>query len=117
MKLLNTLKFGVKSYFKNGPIGSLKKIKFGNVSKFGNSSSNIYYEDECEDLEYGLLGIFMLTIIIITVAFAFLAVQHISPGESGTSRNIRLGMYALLVLSGGSVAWMYILMWALKIKV
>ena len=109
MKILNTLQFGVKSYFKNGPLETFKKIRFGKVSKFGKDS---YYDERCDDLENGLLVMFLLIIIIVSVAYAFLAVEHIS-----TSRNIRLGMYTLLLLTGGNVAWMYILMWFLKIKV
>jgi len=105
MKILNTLQFGLKTYFKNGPLETFKKINFGNVSKFGNNESD-------EDLEYGLLAMFLIMIIILSVAYAFLAVQHIS-----SSRTIRIGLYALLLLTGGNVSWMYILMWVLRIKV
>ena len=57
MKILNTLQFGVKSYFKNGPLETFKKIRFGKVSKFGKDS---YYDERCDDLENGLLVMFLL---------------------------------------------------------
>ena len=46
----------------------------------------------------------------------FLAVPHICPDTSERGKNTRLGLYALLLVSGGQIGWLYILLWIFKIN-
>ena len=119
-KLINTCKFGITEYIKKGP-GAFKNIKFGSKSPFGPKStfsSSVYYDhgNEENNLFYGFLGFFMIILIIVMTIYAFLAVEKICPGGSERSKNTRLGLYALLIISGGSVSWIYIVMGLLNIN-
>ena len=121
-KLLKTCKFGITEYLKKGPISTLKNIKFGgNKSTFGSSSDHVvYYEpsESCDsdELLYGFLGLFMIVILITMTIYAFLAVEKLCPGQSERSKNTRLGLYVLLIISGGSVSWILIVMSLLNIS-
>ena len=100
---MNTL----KSYFTKGAFGALKEVK----SHYTNNSS-----EYCEDSELSLDYFILITIISLSIVFGFLAVDKLCPQNSERSKNIRLGMYGLLILSGGMIGWIFILMWILNIK-
>ena len=58
-----------------------------------------------------------LFVIILGFVLGFLAVQNICKGKSDGSRNIRLGLYALLLFTGGKIGWLYVLLWIFRINV
>jgi hypothetical protein len=117
-RTLKSCKFGITSYFKKGPVGIIK-------SRFGSSSSssiinNYYYitsDDNYNDLQYELVEFVIIIMTILSIALGFIAVDKLCNGDSPRSKNTRLGMYAMLILSGGLVGWAYILMWVLGITV
>ena len=98
MEVLNGMNFGLTEYVKNGPIKSLNT-----KSTFG--------KDKVSDA-YKTAALFVvLTLIIISIVFGFIAVAKISPGNSDRAKNIRLGLYAILLLTEGRVGWIYIGLW------
>jgi hypothetical protein len=100
---------GIKSYFTKGAFGAFNEYK----SKYK------YYEpgeanpeDETLATDYFII----ITMISLSIIFGFLAVDKICPPTSERTKNIRLGMYGLLVLSCGMIGWIFILMWVLNIR-
>jgi hypothetical protein len=59
----------------------------------------------------------ILLFILVIFILGFISVNKICKDPSDRGKNTRLGLYALLVLSGGQVGWIYILLWILKIDV
>ena len=107
MVVLNALNFGIKKYISKGAFGALQdKSTFGAIG------------DESEmEMAYMLSNTFIILIVSISIIFGFIAVNNICKSDSERGKNTRLGLYALLLLSGGAVGWLYILMWILKIDV
>ena len=97
--------FGAKELLQKGPIHTLSQFK--NKSNFGSSSDYTYMETA----ELMMFGFIFVSLSILLLIYSILAVGHIVQGESEYSRNVRLGLYALLIFTGGSVGWMYIIMW------
>ena len=97
----------LKSYFTKGAFGALNECK-----------SNYKYYDEEEQEEQSLTTDYfiIITMISLSIIFGFLAVDKICPPTSERTKNIRLGLYGLLILSGGMIGWIFILMWMLNIK-
>ena len=61
-------------------------------------------------------SLFVCAIIIGVIMLGFLAVPHICSDTSERGKNTRLGLYALLLVSGGQIGWLYILLWIFKIN-
>jgi len=57
-----------------------------------------------------LIGFFIFILGIISV-------NKICKDKTERGKNTRLGLYALLVLSGGQSAWVYLILWIMKIDV
>ena len=115
-RTLQSCKFGLTSYIKKGPF-SVIKSKFGINSSSSNIINNYYIEDE-EDSEYldeYMVESTIMFLAIISIVLGFMAVNNLCNGNSDRAKNTRLGMYVLLILSGGIVGWAYILMWILGI--
>ena len=85
-------------------------------------SDYTYNQDEDEDYmvivddtpNYDML---MFLIIFISIILGFVAVDKLCLDTSDRGKNIRLIMYVLLFLTGGQIAWLYILLWLLQINV
>jgi hypothetical protein len=76
------------------------------------------YGDESDiEMAYMLSNTFIIIIITVSIIAGFLAVGNICKADSERGKNTRLGLYALLVLSGGMIGWVYILLWILKIDI
>ena len=97
----NSLIKGVKSYFTKNPYETIKEV---------NDKSNFGY-----DVDYVYVFVVMLLSIIFTV-LGFVAVNHICKDTSERGKNTRLGLYAILLLTGGQVGTIYILLWVFNIN-
>ena len=66
-----------------------------------------------------VLGFFVLFVIIIVLSFVigWIAVSNICKGTDTRSKNIRLGLYAMLLLSGGRLGLLYVLLWIFRVNV
>lgn len=115
-KTLQSCKFGLTSYLKKGPIGVIKS-KFGGESSSSNVINNYYIEDDSGDIDYSIVDSTIILITVVSIVLGFMAVNNLCDGNSERAKNTKLGMYVLLILSGGFVGWAYILMWALGITV
>ena len=85
---------------------------FGLTSHFG--------KDEASAADAGaVLGFFIMFVIIVVLSFVigWLAVSNICKGSDTRSKNIRLGLYAMLLLSGGRLGWLYVLLWIFRVNV
>ena len=84
-------------------------MKYGIYGVF--NKSNLCEQGSCD-----VIAMFIIPLIIF-IFFAFLAVQNICKGTSDRSKNLRLGLYALLIFTGGRVSILYILLWIFRINV
>uniref|UniRef100_A0A6C0I8S8 Uncharacterized protein n=1 Tax=viral metagenome TaxID=1070528 RepID=A0A6C0I8S8_9ZZZZ len=103
MNFIKGVQFGLKQYSKHG-IMALNKSNFGDSGNIEPAIAGI-----------GLLTIFILAIVSIIIGY--IAVGKICTGTDTRSKNIRLGMYALLILTGGSTGFLYLLLWIFKVNV
>jgi len=116
-RTIKSCQYGLKSYFTKGPFNVIKS-KFGAQSSSGNVINNYYMDSEdSSDYDYYIVESMILFIALISMVLGFIAVNKICDGTSDRAKNTRLGMYLLLILSGGLVGWAYILMWVLGISV
>ena len=107
--MIHSFEIGLKSYFTKGPVGALQTIKSKFSECYGSSS-------EFEEL-YKLSITIIIILIILSVILGYLAVNKICKADSERGKNTRLGLYALMLLSGGTVSWVYILLWLLNIDI
>ena len=73
-------------------------------------------QDEQIKMAFFLSSMFIFSLMIAIILLGFMAVTKICPDQSERGKNTRLGLYALLLLSGGQVGWLYILLWIAKIN-
>jgi hypothetical protein len=107
--VLESMSFGLKKYMEKGAFGALKELN-NNKSNFGKK------DDPMNGLAAGALLVVVL-LMIVSVILGWLAVSHICKGTDNRSKNIRLGLYAILLFTGGGSAWIYIILWLLKVNV
>jgi hypothetical protein len=72
-------------------------------------------DDEDSNVKTALVTSTSYIVAIVLIIAGFLAVNNICLGSTDRSKNIKLGLYALLLLSGGRIAWLYILLWILNL--
>ena len=111
--ILTGLKFGAKSYFTKSHFTNISNLI---TSKFGNRG----YDDEMyssSDVEtaFMLSNFFIASMIIASIVLGFMAVNKICNDQTERGKNTKLGLYALLLLTGGQIGWIYILLWIFKI--
>ena len=61
-------------------------------------------------------SLFILSVMIAILVCGFLAVPHLCPDSSERGKNTRLGLYFLLLVTGGQIGWLYILLWIVNIN-
>ena len=106
---MDTLTNNLKKYFTQSHFTSVSEIV-----------KERRYEDVYNDdvrsafmLSHLLISIIMISIIIA----GFMAVPHLCNDNSERGKNTRLGLYVLLLLSGGQIGWLYIILWIAKINI
>jgi hypothetical protein len=76
------------------------------------------YEEDPEILQiYFMSSLFIFSLIMIIIVSGFLAVPNICKDSSERGKNTRLGLYFLLLITGGQVGWLYILLWIFNINI
>lgn len=101
--LINSMEFGVKSYLKE-PFAVIN-----NKSNFGKKT-----EDS------PLMGLAMFIAILLLLGgfvLGWYAVEQLCKGSDTRSKNIRLGLYAILLFSGGRTGWLYVLLTFMKVNI
>jgi hypothetical protein len=97
-----------KDYLKNGP---------SNFMKIGFRDSNIDDDSEYQEYLENINILFLYIIIIALIIFGYIAVGKIIKGDTERDKNIRIGMYVLLLLTGGRVGIIFIFLWIFNINI
>jgi hypothetical protein len=108
------MKFGLKTYIQKGAFGALAEMN--NKSKFGANGDN----GEADAIALAAGGVVLIVLLFLIfggVILGWLAVSHLCTGKDERSKNIRLGLYVLLLFTGGQVGWLYSILWLLKVNV
>jgi hypothetical protein len=142
MSITNGFVDSIKTFNKSGLIGTVSNFSSISKSKFGdtgNTGISETVDQTPQDTMYLLMSIlsddyssgsyvdystnqyymgYMIGIALQVVLFiaGWLAVGHISKGDSEKHRNIRNGLYIFLIISGGNVAMLYLLLSLFNIK-
>ena len=74
------------------------------------------YDDEVNKA-FMLSHVFISLIMISIVIAGFMAVPQLCSDNTERGKNTRLGLYVLLLLSGGQIGWLYIILWIAKINI
>ena len=64
-----------------------------------------------------LSNLFILALMVGILILGFMAVPKICTDTTDRGKNTRLGMYILLLMSGGQIGWLYIILWMAKLNV
>ena len=64
-----------------------------------------------------LSNIFIVILMVTIFLMGFVAVSHLCPEQSDRGKNTRLGLYFLLLITGGQIGWIYILLWVANINI
>jgi hypothetical protein len=100
----------IKSYF--------SQSHFTSVNNLMNRREMLEYERDQKIKEaFFFHSLFILTIMVAILVSGFLAVPHLCPDSSERGKNTRLGLYFLLLVTGGQIGWLYILLWIVNINV
>jgi hypothetical protein len=121
--MLNGLKFGLanatKSYFTKSGFSNINRLatksSFGNMDDMNMGEFGIYSVQEVEQAR-ALNNMFMAVLIVIGVVIGFVAVPHICSDSTERGKNIRLGLYVLLIVTGGQFGWLFALLWLFKVN-
>jgi len=110
MGFINNVQFGLSDACNRyaSAFTSLDKI-----SHFG--KHNIYTNEEVAE-SMALSNAFLSILIITGIVIGFMAVPHLCPDQTDRGKNVRLGLYFILLLTGGQLGWFFGLLWAFKIN-
>jgi len=97
---------GFTKYFKQSHFASMSDIMKERRSKYNG-----------DDNEDSLSNLFIVLLVMLTIVLGFMAVPNICGDNSERGKNTRLGLYFLLLITGGQVGWLYILLWITKINI
>jgi hypothetical protein len=98
----------VKKYFTTNAFGLVK-------SRFGCNDCN--YQDEEMKEAIAMSNLFIAVLILTGIIIGFFAVPNLCPDTSDRGKNVRLGLYILLILTGGQLGWFFALLWLFKINI
>ena len=112
--IFSGLKDGATSYFTKSHFTMVSDLV---KSNFGNKDENIMLMNSSPDVKmaFMLSNLFIVVMIIASIVLGFIAVNKICSDQTERGKNTRLGLYGLLILTGGQIGWMYILLWIFKI--
>ena len=100
----------IKSYFTQSHFASMHHIMEERRRR------KRQHDQEVEQAIF-LSNVFIICLIIGILISGFLAVPHLCPDNSDRGKNTRLGLYFLLILTGGQIGWLFILLWIFNINI
>ena len=101
--LMKSMEFGLKSYLKE-PFAVVN-----NKSNFGKKTD-----------PSPLMGVAVFIAALLLLGgfvLGWYAVERLCKGSDTRSKNIRLGLYAILLFSGGRTGWLYVLLTFMKVNI
>ena len=116
--MLNSMKFGLKTLMKRGGFGALTHLNNLRIGK-----ANFGKDDDIDPDTKGLLAlaggafVFIMVLLLVLAVLGWVAVGKICKGTDDRSKNIRLGLYALLFFTGGTIGPFYLVLWMLQVNV
>jgi hypothetical protein len=96
-----------KRYFTNSAFGIVKDT-FGQMA---------LYDKEQVENSIAMSHLFIFSLMIAGIVLGFLAVPHLCPDNTDRGKNVRLGLYVLLIITGGQLGWFLALLWLLKVNI
>lgn len=102
VSLMKSMEFGLKSYLKE-PFAVIN-----NKSNFGKKEPP------------ALMGVAMFIAVLLLLGgfvLGWYAVERLCRGSDTRSKNIRLGLYAILLFTGGRTGWLYVLLTFMKVNI
>ena len=116
---MGILTFGISnaanSYFTKSAFTSMEQstsmMNKNNMQKYG-----VYTNDDVR-AAYVLSNLLIAILIITGIIIGFVAVPHLCPDMSERGKNVRLGLFILLILTGGQLGWFFALLWLFKINI
>ena len=114
--LISGLKFGATEYFTNSHfsnINNLIKSEFG-IDK---DSKKTLYNSSDVKTAFMISNLFISIMIIASIVLGFMSVTEICKDQTERGKNTRLGLYILLILTGGQIGWLFLLLWVFKVNV
>ena len=115
-----------KSYFTKSSLTNIKRLsksKFGNMHDIddmggmdGMGSYGVYNNQDVQT-SAALSNLFLVVLMIAGIIIGFFAVPHLCNDNTERGKNVKLGLYVLLILTGGQVGWFLALLWLFKINI
>ena len=105
----------ITDYFTQSHFTSMNKIR----KQRNRYNRGMYRDEEERQYQQAMLfsNLFIVAIIIGILICGFLAVPHLCPDGTERGKNTRLGLYFLLIATGGQIGWLYILLWLFNINI
>jgi len=110
---MNSLHFGLANAIK----GYCSKSPYQSISKFGSSGECTCNEDGVDSFAVTISRLFILILIVGGIFLGFMAVPYLCPDRTERGKNVRLGLYAFLILSGGQIGWILAILWLCKVNI
>ena len=112
------MKFGLKTLMKRGGFGALTHL-----NKLRTGKANFGSDDDLDPDTQGFLAlaggamVFVFILLLALAVLGWVAVGKICKGTDDRSKNIRLGLYALLFFTSGGAGGIYLILWMLQVNV
>ena len=114
--LISGLKFGTKQYFTKNHFTNINDLIKSNFESKDDEYNRMLMNNSSDvKMAFMLSNLFIVVMIIASIVLGFMAVSRICGDQTERGKNTRLGLYGLLILTGGQIGWMYILLWIFKI--
>jgi hypothetical protein len=74
------------------------------------------YNEEVRNA-FMLSSLFISLVILSIMIGGFMVVPRLCSDNSERGKNTRLGLYVLLLLTGGQIGWLYVILWLAKVNI
>jgi hypothetical protein len=120
---MGVLSFGVtnavKNYVSNSQFTNIKntmKSGFGQSDRADLAKNGVMNYQDIQAAKV-LSNMFVIFLIITGIIIGFMAVPNLCPDQSERGKNVRLGLFFLLIITGGQIGWFLGLLWLFKLNI
>ena len=116
--ILSGLNDGAKNYFTKNHFTNINDLIKSNFESKDDEYNRMLMNNSSDvKMAFMLSNLFIMIMIIASIVLGFIAVTKICRDQSERGKNIRLGLYGLLIITGGQIGWLYLLLWIFKIDI
>jgi len=115
--LIDGLKIGTKDYFTKSHFSNIEDLYTSTFGKRNKNDKILLNRSSDIETAFMISNFFITIMIIASIVLGFMAVTQICTDQTERGKNTRLGLYILLILTGGQIGWIYILLWVFKVNV